>query len=648
MTDFPLLAAISQPSDIRGLSKKQLEVLAEEIRHFLITNVSRTGGHLGPNLGVVELTIAIHLVFDSPDDPIIFDTGHQSYVHKILTGRASQFPTLRQAGGLSGYPSRAESQHDWMENSHASTSLSWAEGMAQAFKLQGLAERTVVAVVGDGALTGGMTWEALNNIAVEDNLPLVIINNDNGRSYAETVGGLARANQFSGLRTDPRYEMTLDTIKKLVKETPLVGRVSYDLLHGMKVALKDIFAPQTLFSDLGIKYIGPIDGHSIVDLVRALEQAKGYRGPVIVHAMTRKGAGFQAAEDNEEDRFHTVGHIDESTGEPLDVSTQTTWTDAFADELVRLGDQNPKVVAITAAMLHPVGFARFASAHPDRVFDVGIAEQHAVACAAGMAACGLHPIFAVYSTFLNRAFDQVLFDVGMHSAGVTFVLDRAGVTGPDGASHNGMWDVSLFSLVPGMRITSPRDRTRLREALSDAVEIDDAPTLIRYSKEKLPDEIETVASGEGWDYLTKPVQSSVALVATGQFVCLAMQVAKQLMAEDIPVTVIDPKWCVPVNVKMAEELRSFPLVVTLEDNLLVGGFGVQLEQALKAAGYQGHVHQLGIPQEYLNHATRQELLSEMGLDRKGVSATITELWMSWQAEQAMQATPGQFSVTLGD
>lgn len=634
MTDFPLLESLSQPSDLRGLSKKQLEALADEIRQFLITNVSRTGGHLGPNLGVVELTMAIHLVFDSPSDPVIFDTGHQSYVHKILTGRAGKFSTLRQSGGLSGYPSRAESEHDWMENSHASTSLSWAEGMAQALKLQGKDESTVVAVVGDGALTGGMTWEALNNIAVEDNLPLVIVNNDNGRSYAETVGGLARANQLSGLRTDPRYEQTLDTIKRMVKETPLVGRVSYDLLHGLKVALKDIFAPQTLFSDLGIKYIGPVDGHNIFDLVRALEQAKGYRGPVIVHAMTRKGAGFQAAEDNEEDRFHTVGHIDEFTGEPLDVSTQTTWTDAFADELVRLGDQNPEVVAITAAMLHPVGFARFASAHPERVFDVGIAEQHAVACAAGMAASGLHPIVAVYSTFLNRAFDQVLFDVGMHSAGVTFVLDRAGITGPDGASHNGMWDVSLFSLVPGMRINSPRDRARLREALNDSVATNDAPTLIRFSKEKLPDDIETVANGIDWDYLTKPVHSSVALVATGQFVSLAMQVATQLAVEGIPVTVIDPKWCLPVSRELARELCCYPLVVTLEDNLVIGGFGVQLEQAMKTAGYLGKVRQLGIPQEYLNHATRQELLMGMGLDRKGVSATITELWMAWQAEQA--------------
>ncbi|MGI5952155.1 MAG: 1-deoxy-D-xylulose-5-phosphate synthase, partial [Brooklawnia sp.] len=417
-----MLDSINQPSDLRGLSRSELDELAGEIRQFLISNVSRTGGHLGPNLGVVELTIALHRVFDSPNDPIIFDTGHQSYVHKILTGRREGFASLRQKDGLSGYPSRAESEHDWMENSHASTSLSWSQGMAKSFQLRGELDRTVVAVVGDGALTGGMAWEALNNIATEESMPLVIVVNDNGRSYSPTVGGLSR--QLTGIRTDPRYEQALEALKQQMRRGSL-RRATYDLLHGMKTGIKDMLAPQVMFSDLGLKNIGPIDGHDVETLMLALQQAKGFGGPVIVHAITQKGRGFRAAEQHEADHFHAVGCIDATTGEPLNTSTQATWTDAFAQEMVEIGDDHPEVVALTAAMLHPVGLARFAAAHPERVFDVGIAEQHAVASAAGMASAGMHPVVAVYSTFLNRAFDQLLMDVGMHRLGVTIVLDRA-------------------------------------------------------------------------------------------------------------------------------------------------------------------------------------------------------------------------------
>lgn len=409
-----MLERINSPADVRALAPAQLGVLADEIREFLIEKVSHTGGHLGPNLGVVELTIALHRVFDSPNDPIIFDTGHQSYVHKILTGRREEFETLRQTGGLSGYPSRAESEHDWVESSHASSSLSWAEGMAKGFRLTG-ADRTVAAVIGDGALTGGMAWEALNNIAVGKDLPLIIVANDNGRSYTPTVGGIAE--HLTGLRTDRRYEDMLDVLKRSVSGTPLVGRAAYEWLHGVKIGLKDVLAPQGMFSDLGIKYVGPIDGHDVRAVERALTQARRFGGPVIVHVLTSKGRGFAAAESNIEDQMHSVGRIDSATGEPLATSSARTWTRAFSEELVEIGRRRDDVVAITAAMLHPTGLNRFKEAFPDRTFDVGIAEQHAATSAAGLAAAGLHPVVAVYSTFLNRAFDQVLMDVALHRPG---------------------------------------------------------------------------------------------------------------------------------------------------------------------------------------------------------------------------------------
>uniref|UniRef100_UPI00333E457D 1-deoxy-D-xylulose-5-phosphate synthase n=1 Tax=Tessaracoccus lapidicaptus TaxID=1427523 RepID=UPI00333E457D len=495
MEPMSVLETITSPRDLRALSRRQLVQLAAEIRSFLITKVSRTGGHLGPNLGVVELTMAIHRVFDSPRDPIIFDTGHQSYVHKILTGRAAGFDQLRQRGGLSGYPEPAESEHDWVANSHASTALSWAEGLAKGFRLRGEA-RTVVAVVGDGALTGGMAWEALNNIAARQDLRLVIVVNDNGRSYTPTVGGLA--NHLAGLRTDRRYEKTLTLIKRTVTGMPLVGRPVYDLMHGFKTGVKDVLAPQSMFSDLGIKYMGPLDGHDIASLTNHLEQARHFGGPVIVHCVTRKGRGFQAAEEHEEDQFHAVGRINEITGEPLSASVQATWTDAFAEAMVHIGQRRPDVVAVTAAMLHPTGLGRFAAAFPDRIFDVGIAEQHAIVSAAGLARSGLHPVVALYATFVNRAFDQVLMDAALHRTGMTIALDRAGVTGTDGPSHNGMWDMTLLGLIPGLQLAAPRDQARLVAALDRAVDVTDAVTVVRYSKERLPDAIEKVAHvGDG-------------------------------------------------------------------------------------------------------------------------------------------------------
>ncbi|HJE51031.1 MAG TPA: 1-deoxy-D-xylulose-5-phosphate synthase, partial [Tessaracoccus flavescens] len=566
------------------------------------------------NLGVVELTMAIHKVFDSPQDPIIFDTGHQSYVHKILTGRAKGFDDLRQRGGLSGYPEPQESEHDWVRNSHASTALSWAEGMAKGFRLRG-EERTVVAVVGDGALTGGMAWEALNNIAEHEDLRLVIIVNDNGRSYTPTVGGLAK--HLAGLRTDHRYEKTLTFIKRRVTKMPVIGRPVYDLMHGFKTGVKDVLAPQSMFSDLGIKYTGPLDGHDIASVTNALEQARQYGGPVIVHCVTRKGRGFQAAEDNDEDRFHAVGKINELTGEPLSAAVQATWTDAFAEAMVKLGQRRRDVVAITAAMLHPTGLGRFAAAFPDRIFDVGIAEQHAVVSAAGLARAGLHPVVAVYATFLNRAFDQVLMDAALHQVGVTLVLDRAGITGTDGPSHNGMWDMTLMGMVPGLQLSAPRDQARLVDALDRAVDVDDAVTVIRYSKEKLPDELKEVAHvGEGLsrvDILRRAEGAKVLVVGYGQFAGMGMSVAERLQDQGVAATVVDPLWALPVSEDLVGFAQGFDVVITLEDNLVEGGVGQRFCAKLTAAGSSARVMNFGIPRSFLEHGSREEVLEHIGL-----------------------------------
>ncbi len=640
MAIMSLLESISSPRDLRALSRRQLEQLADEIRSFLITKVSRTGGHLGPNLGVVELTLAIHKVFNSPTDPVIFDTGHQSYVHKIITGRAGGFDSLRQKGGLSGYPEPAESEHDWVANSHASTSLSWAEGLAKGIRLRG-EDRTVVAVIGDGALTGGMAWEALNNIADNDDLRLVVIVNDNGRSYTPTVGGLA--NHLAGLRTDHRYEKTLSLIKRTVTRLPLIGRPAYDLLHGFKTGVKDVLAPQSMFSDLGIKYTGPIDGHDITALTNHLEQARQYGGPVIVHCVTRKGRGFQAAEENEEDRFHAIGKINEFTGEPLSASVQATWTDAVAEAMVQLGQRRQDVVAITAAMLNPVGFGRFAAAFPDRIFDVGIAEQHAIVSAAGMAKAGLHPVVALYATFLNRAFDQVLMDASLHKAGITILLDRAGITGSDGPSHNGMWDMSLMGIVPGVQLAAPRDQTRLVEALDRAVDVDDAVTVIRYSKERLPDEINEVAHvGEGLgrvDVLRRAEGARVLVVGYGQFVGTALSVAERLNDQGVAANVVDPLWALPVGAELTSMASDFDVVLTLEDNLVEGGVGQRLRARLADEGAAAKVLTFGIPQAFLAPGSRDEVLEEIGLTAAQVSMQALGVVLNdAETEQSSQST----------
>ena len=618
---YGLLSAIRSPQDLRDLTADQLQELSLEIRSFLIEQVSQTGGHLGPNLGVIELTLGIHRVFDSPRDPIIFDTGHQSYVHKILTGRQDQFPSLRQRHGLSGYPSPEESAHDWVANSHASTALSYADGLAKAIRLQ-RRPGTVVAFVGDGSLTGGMAWEALNNIAASEDLPLVIVINDNGRSYTPTVGGVAR--HLAGLRTNPRYEQILELVKRNVSRAPLVGNAAYDILHGIKIGLKDVLAPQGLFSDLGLKYVGPVDGHDIAAVERALRQAKQFGGPVLVHCITRKGNGFKAAENHEEDRFHAVGKINAKTGEALGSTSGQNWTDAFSEELLRLGSVDDRVVAITAAMVYPTGLYRFAKAFPERCFDVGIAEQHAVTSAAGLAMGGLHPVVAVYSTFLNRAFDQVLMDVALHKCGVTFVLDRAGITGPDGASHHGMWDMSILQVVPGLHLAAPRDGTRLREALVQSLAIEDAPSVIRFPKDQLPADLPAVAQLDGADLLLKTEQPRVLVIGIGPLAETAVAVGERLSDQGIGVTVVDPVWALPINPALITLAADHDLVITIEDNGVVGGYGSRLAQQLRSAGVRTPFREFGIPEEFLPHGGRAELLETVGLTPQHIARYAVE------------------------
>lgn len=613
------LDSITSPRDLRALDEAQLDALATEIRDFLITTCARTGGHIGPNLGVVELTMALHRVFDSPRDRIVFDTGHQAYVHKLLTGRKAGFERLRQEGGVSGYPSQAESAHDIVENSHASTALSYADGLAKAYTIRG-EDRHVVAVIGDGALTGGMAWEALNNIAVADRSRLVIVVNDNGRSYTPTVGGLATS--LTRLRTNPRYENVLDMVKRRLNAVPGVGPAAYDALHAMKKGVKDALAPQGLFEDLGLKYVGPVDGHDRAAMEQTLIQAKRFNGPVIVHALTRKGYGYDPAERHEADQFHGPGPFDVQTG--AEKPKGRIWTDHFSDAMVEIGQRRPDVVAITAAMMHPVGLDKFQARYPDRTFDVGIAEQHATTSAAGLALGGLHPVFAVYGTFLNRAFDQVLMDVALHRLGVTFVLDRSGVTGDDGASHNGMWDMSILQVVPGLRLAAPRDATRLRELVNEAVEIEDAPTVVRFPKGPPPDDIEAVGTAGGADVLVRNGTKDVLVVAVGSMGEVGVEVAERLVAQGIGVTVVDPRWVKPVDPAIIELAREHRLVVSLEDNGETGGCGAVLLQTLNAAGVHTPFRLHGIPQEFLGHAKRAAILERIGLTSQALARGIVE------------------------
>ena len=615
-----IIDSVNGPEDLKSLNHKQLIELAQEIRDFLISKVAKTGGHLGPNLGVVETTIAIHKVFDSPNDSIVFDTGHQSYVHKILTGR-KDFDTLRQKDGLAGYPQRSESVHDIVESSHASSSLSWADGIAKAYKLTEQNDRYVIAVVGDGALTGGMTWEALNNITDDNDRKLVIVVNDNGRSYAPTIGGLAR--YLNGIRTEKFYRRLYRLSKKVFFKFGTIGRMAYSTLRGAGKGLLGSFAPKGMFPNLDLKYIGPVDGHDLHAMEAALRQAKKYSNPVIVHAITQKGKGYDPAVSDEADQFHAVGQIDPDTGVSIESSGKKSWTSVFADELVTIADNNKSVVGITAAMLIPVGMHKLAAKYPERVFDVGIAEQHAVTSSAGMAFGGLHPVVAVYATFMNRAFDQVLMDVALHKAGVTFVLDRAGVTGPDGASHHGMWDLAMLQIVPGIRIASPRDEVRLREQLTEAVAITDAPTVIRFPKGAVATELPAIRRlDDGVDILHESSAKDVLILTVGAMAETGIQVAKMLADQGIGSTVVDPRWVIPVPKSIVRMAANHRLVVTIEDGIRVGGIGTRVRQDLRAAQIDTALSEIGLPDEFLEHASRNEILERVGLTAQNISREI--------------------------
>ena len=614
-----MLEEIKKPADLRGRTQAQLGELAAEIRALLIEKVSRSGGHLGPNLGVVELTIAMHRTFDSPRDVMVFDTGHQSYVHKMLTGRADQFDTLRQAGGISGYPSRSESEHDVVENSHASGALSWASGIATAFKVQGVKDRKVVALVGDGALTGGMSWEALNNIAANEELPLVIIVNDNERSYSPTIGGLAT--YLSTLRATSGYEKFLDWGKGVLERTPVVGQPIYETLHGVKKGIKDIVAPQGMFEDLGLKYIGPVDGHNIAAIEAALELAKDFGAPVLVHVITEKGRGHAPAILDEAEKFHAVGVVDPETGAPL-AKSGPSWTSIFSDEIVQIAKTRPDIVALTAAMQGPTGLDPFAKEFPDRIFDVGIAEQHAVAAAAGMAFAGLHPVVAVYSTFLNRAFDQLLLDVALHKAGVTFVLDRAGITGDDGASHNGMWDMALTGIVPGLRLAAPRDGSRLRELLRESVEISDGPSVVRFPKGAVVADIPAFERRDGIDVLYRGESADILFVSVGALAQIAVEAAAQAYREGVGVTVIDPRWVKPLPQSLITMAGRYKSVVVLEDGIEHAGIASTISELFREHEMDIPVHSIGVPLKFFEHAKRNDILSEIGISVQNITRSL--------------------------
>ena len=619
-----MIESIKSPEDIKGLSQEELISLAQEIRTFLIEKVSKSGGHLGPNLGVVELTMAIHRIFDSPRDVILFDTGHQSYVHKIVTGRAGEFDRLRQRGGIAGYPNRSESEHDVIENSHASTALSWGDGISRGFSITGQSDRSVVVVVGDGALTGGMSWEALNNIASAKDRNLVLVVNDNERSYSPTIGGVAT--YLSTLRVTQGYERFLDWGKEVLHKTPVVGAPIYETLHGVKKGIKDIVAPQGMFEDLGLKYMGPIDGHDFLALEKALTQAKLFGEPVLVHVITEKGRGHQPAIEDEAEKFHAVGVVDPTTGIPVSKSARS-WTQVFSDELVEIGAEREDIVAITAAMLGPTGLDKFAAAYPERTIDVGIAEQHAVTSAAGMAFAGLHPVVAVYSTFLNRAFDQLLLDVALHKAGVTFVLDRAGVTGDDGPSHHGIWDMALTGIVPTLHLAAPRDSARLKEVLREAVAINDAPTVIRFPKGAVSADIPAFERRDGIDVLYRGESADVLLISVGAMATMSVEAASQAYREGVGVTVIDPRWVKPLPQSLITMADRYKSVVVVEDGIAHGGIASALSEMFRGAGLNTPIHSIGVPLTFIEHSKRSEILSDLGMTAQNISREIVE-WSS--------------------
>ena len=609
---------------LQEMSPAQLKDLAADIRVFLIDKVSKTGGHLGPNLGVVELTIAIHRAFESPKDIVLFDTGHQSYVHKILTGRAHQFDLLRQRSGISGYPNRRESEHDVIENSHASTALSWADGISRGFSLSGQSDRHVVAVVGDGALTGGMSWEALNNLSPESERNLVIVVNDNERSYSPTIGGLAT--YLTTLRASREYERILGRGKRMLHNTPVVGKYIYGTLHGLKKGIKDMVAPQGMFEDLGFKYLGPIDGHDIAAMEKTLHMAKEFGAPVIVHAITEKGRGYTPAIEDIAEKFHAVGIVDPVTGKPLKASAPS-WTNVFSEEITAIGRENSKIVAITAAMLGPTGLDKFAQNFPERTIDVGIAEQHAVTSAAGLAYAGMHPVIAIYSTFLNRAFDQLLLDVALHKAGVTFVLDRAGITGDDGPSHHGIWDLALTGIVPNMHVGAPRDGARLKEILRSCIAISDAPSMVRFPKGAVPADISALERVDGIDVLHKGATQQVLIISVGSMAGMAIEVAQLAQTQSIEITVVDPLWVKPIPNALLNMCANYSTVIVMEDGIKHAGIASTISEALRESGSTCSLHSIGVPLEFIEHSKRAEILEDISITPAAIVQQISG-WIS--------------------
>ncbi len=606
-----ILENVSGPADLRDLDEKELDDVCEEIRQFIVdkVNQSKSGGHLGSNLGIVELTVALHRVLDSPRDVLLFDTGHQAYVHKILTGRQDGFDTLREAGGMSGYPSQEESPHDWIENSHASTVLGYAHGLASAFAADSdQADRRVVAVLGDGSLTGGMAFEGLNNLGVSG-ANVTIIFNDNGRSYAPTVSLLSES--LVKIRSNPVYMDRQRRFESFTAKLPLVGNLSSTGIKASKAAIREAFEPQTFFEPLGIRYMGPFDGHDIGEIEKALQNANEFAGPVVLHVQTQKGRGYAPAENDPIKHLHDVGAV-----------KPESYTAAFTESLIKLGEEHEELVAITAAMPDSTGLLPFRDRFPSQMIDVGIAEQHAVTMAAGMAMGGLRPVIALYATFLTRAIDQANLDVGLHGQPVIFCLDRAGITGDDGPSHHGILDLVLMSKVPGMTILVPSSYQELQQMMQDAYEITDGPVCIRWPKTPAPS-VGDESVGHGLNARMVREGSDVCIIGVGKMLAAAEQAADELASDGISVTVWDPRAAKPLDPNMLDQAHHHKLVVTIEDGLAEGGIGSNIALELgKANGPRVQV--LGIPTEYIPHGKADAILASLGLDGAGVAKTIRE------------------------
>lgn len=633
------IESINQPSDLRRLSYLEIDDLAGEIRDFIVQAVATNSGHLGSNLGAVELTLALHRVFDSPNDAILWDTGHQAYVHKIVTGRSQGFSQLRQANGLSGYPSREESKHDYIENSHASTVLSYAYGMSVAREAGVDKHRHIIAVIGDGSMTGGMAYEALNNLG-HSKQRVIIVLNDNGRSYAPTISNLTQpssvlqvpekdtlpdritgklSSTLTRIRMNPVYVARQRKIETWLQGLPVVGQQAEKGMEAVKAAVREFLQPPSFFEALGVRYIGPIDGHNVRELEVALRNAEDLsaEGPIVVHVLTQKGKGYSPAEDDDEKHLHDAPVFDPAVGPPKAVPTG--YTQAFADSIIKEAEQDSRIVALTAAMPGPTGLLPFQERFPERFFDVGIAEQHCVTGAAGMAMGGLRPIVALYSTFLSRAWDQVVYDVALHRLPVIFCLDRAGITGDDGPSHHGIYDMALLCKVPGMRVLAPSSAQELQQMLSDATKLTDSgPVAIRYPKGNAR-QVGNDEVGHGLQALRlQQGDGSLAILAVGKMVAAAQQASVVLATRGINATVWDVRSCAPLDQEMCADAARHSRVITIEDGIREGGVGMSIAAIIAEMSATCQVESLGVPTKFLPHAKPDRLLAQIGLDCDGI------------------------------